>query len=159
MTSILNYKSPPFEESSKVLSSLGNPKISKLIMTKYEFDQIISIRTNQLSRGAIPFVKITEDIKRNMDLRKIALQELQNTKKPKDMLELQSLREFIVHGQSSDRPKERMLATVLKDRFDDYIVNAGPEAIISKTSEGVKTWQQARETFSKLRKSETFTNI
>jgi DNA-directed RNA polymerase subunit K/omega len=82
MTSILNYKSPPFEESSKVLSSLGNPKISKLIMTKYEFDQIISIRTNQLSRGAIPFVKITEDIKRNMDLRKIALQELNEGKLP-----------------------------------------------------------------------------
>jgi hypothetical protein len=90
---------------------------------------------------------------------KIALQELQNTKRPKDMLELQSLREFIVNGQGSKNPKERMLATVLKDKFDDYIVNAGPEAIASKTSEGAKTWQQARETYSKLRKSETFTDM
>ena len=90
---------------------------------------------------------------------KVALKELQNTKTPKDMLELQSLREFIVNGQGSKNPKEKMLATVLKDRFDDYIVNAGPEAIISKTSEGAKTWQQARETYSKLRKSEVFTDM
>jgi hypothetical protein len=90
---------------------------------------------------------------------KVALQELQNTKKPKDMLELQSLREFIANAQNSDNPKQRMLATVLKDKFDDYIVNAGTEAIASKTSEGAKTWQQARETYSKLRKSETFTNM
>jgi hypothetical protein len=90
---------------------------------------------------------------------KVALKELQNTKKPKDMIELQSLREFIVNAQGSDNPKQRMLATVLKDKFDDYIVNAGPEAIVSKTSEGAKTWQQAREAYSKLRKSETFTNM
>jgi hypothetical protein len=90
---------------------------------------------------------------------KVALQELQNTKRPKDMLELQSLREFIANAQNSDNPKQRMLATVLKDKFDDYIVNAGPEAIASKTAEGAKTWQQARETYSKLRKSETFTNM
>jgi hypothetical protein len=90
---------------------------------------------------------------------KVALDELQNTKRPKDMLELQSLREFIANAQNSDNPKQRMLASVLKDKFDDYIVNAGPEAIISKTSEGAKTWQQARETYSKLRKSETFTDM
>jgi hypothetical protein len=90
---------------------------------------------------------------------KVALQELQNTKRPKDMLELQSLREFINNAQGSKNPKEKMLATVLKDKFDDYVMNAGPEAILSKTSEGAKTWQQARETYSKLRKSETFTNM
>ena len=82
MTGILSYKSAPFEESSKVLSSISNQKISKLIMTKYEFDQIISVRTNQLARGAISFVKISDDIKRNMDLRKIALQELIEGKLP-----------------------------------------------------------------------------
>lgn len=80
--SSLTYKSHPFEESSKILSSLDKPKISKLIMTKYEFDQIISIRTNQLSRGAIPFVKIIEDIKVNMELRKVALEELKQGRLP-----------------------------------------------------------------------------
>jgi hypothetical protein len=90
---------------------------------------------------------------------KIALKELQDTKKPKDMLELQSLREFIVNGQGSKNPKERMLATVLKDKFDDYVINAAPENIISGSPEGLKTWEQARNTYSRLRKSEVFTDM
>jgi len=90
---------------------------------------------------------------------KVALQELTNTKKPKDMLELQSLREFIANGQGSKNPKEKMLATVLKDKFDDFVVNAPIEAISSGSAEGAKTWQQARDTYSRLRKSEVFTNM
>ena len=90
---------------------------------------------------------------------KVALQELTNAKKPKDMLELQSLREFIVNGQGSKNPKEKMLATVLKDKFDDYVINSGPDAIVSGSPEGAKTWQQARDTYSRLRKSEVFTNM
>ena len=90
---------------------------------------------------------------------KVALQELTNAKKPKDMLELQSLREFIVNGQGSKNPKEKMLATVLKDKFDDYVVNAPIEAIVSGSPEGAKTWQQARDTYSRLRKSEVFTDM
>jgi hypothetical protein len=90
---------------------------------------------------------------------KVALQELTNTKKPKDMLELQSLREFIANGQGSKNPKEKMLATVLKDKFDDFVVNAPIEAISSGSAEGAKTWQQARDTYSRLRKSEVFTDM
>ena len=90
---------------------------------------------------------------------KVALQELTNAKKPKDMLELQSLREFIVNGQGSKNPKEKMLATVLKDKFDDYVINSGPDAIVSGSPEGAKTWQQARDTYSRLRKSEIFTDM
>jgi hypothetical protein len=90
---------------------------------------------------------------------KVALQELTNAKKPKDMLELQSLREFIVNGQGSKNPKEKMLATVLKDKFDDYVINSGPDAIVSGSPEGAKTWQQARDTYSRLRKSEVFTDM
>jgi hypothetical protein len=113
-------------------------------------EQMSKIGTDLRELGYHP--KLHPDIK-------VALQELTNTKKPKDMLELQSLREFIANAQNSDNPKQRMLATTLKDKFDDYIVNAGPEAIVSKTSEGAKTWQQARETYSKLRKSEVFTDM
>lgn len=90
---------------------------------------------------------------------KVALKELTNTKKPKDMLELQSLREFIANAQTSDNPKQRMLATVLKDKFDDYVINAPKESIVSSSAEGAKTWQQARDTYSRLRKSEVFTDM
>jgi DNA-directed RNA polymerase subunit K/omega len=72
----------PFDECSKVFASLKNAKISKLIMTKYEFNLVISQRTVQLSQGHCPFVKIVPTIKSNMDLRKVALQELKEGKIP-----------------------------------------------------------------------------
>ena len=72
----------PFDECMKVFSSLDNKKVSKLIMTKYEFNLIISQRTVQLSQGHPPFVKIEKSIKSNMDLRKIALEELKEGKIP-----------------------------------------------------------------------------
>lgn len=54
------------------------------IMTKYEFNQLISLRITHLSRGAIPFIQLPEEmgIRTNMNLRKIALQELKEGKLP-----------------------------------------------------------------------------
>lgn len=72
----------PFDDCMKVFASLDNKKISKLIMTKYEFNLIISQRTVQLSQGFCPFVKIDNIIKSNMDLRKISLEELKQGKIP-----------------------------------------------------------------------------
>jgi len=78
----LTYTKEPFDECSKILTSLDKNKISKMIMTKYEFNQVISLRTCQLSLGAIPFIEFNDDIKSNMDLRKIALEELKQSKIP-----------------------------------------------------------------------------
>jgi DNA-directed RNA polymerase subunit K/omega len=57
---------------------------SKPIMTKYEFNELISLRTTHLSLGAIPFVQVPEELNivSNMQLRKIALQELKEGKLP-----------------------------------------------------------------------------
>lgn len=57
---------------------------SNPLITKYEFDQIISLRTTHLSRGAIPFVDLPTNftIESNIELRKIALQELREGKMP-----------------------------------------------------------------------------
>jgi DNA-directed RNA polymerase I, II, and III subunit RPABC2 len=78
----INEIKQPFDECNKIFATLDNPKISKLIMTKYEFNLIISQRTVQLSQGHYPFVKIDKSIKSNMDLRKVALQELKEGKIP-----------------------------------------------------------------------------
>lgn len=78
----LSYTKQPFDECGKIITSLDKPKVSKMIMTKYEFNQVISLRTCQLSLGAIPFVEIKEEIRSNMDLRKIALEELRQNKIP-----------------------------------------------------------------------------
>lgn len=72
----------PFDECMKVFGTLDNKKVSKMIMTKYEFNLVISQRTVQLSQGFCPFVKIDSNIKSNMDLRKISLEELKQGKIP-----------------------------------------------------------------------------
>ena len=74
--SVLTYTKQPFDECGKVLASFDKPKISKMNMTKYEFNAVISLRTSQLSLGSIPKVPITKNIKSNMDLRNVALEEL-----------------------------------------------------------------------------------
>ena len=58
--------------------------VRKPLLTKYEFNSIISLRTMHLSNMAIPLVQLPEGFKieKNMDLRKIALMELQEGKLP-----------------------------------------------------------------------------
>lgn len=83
MTTTLVNKISPFNDASKILANLDKPKISKKIMTKYEFDKIIGQRTIALANGSLPFVN-TEGliIKSNIELRQIALQELREGKLP-----------------------------------------------------------------------------
>lgn len=54
------------------------------IMTKYEFDQVIGLRTMHLSRGAMPLVEIPSDYKviSNINLREIAQRELLEKRLP-----------------------------------------------------------------------------
>lgn len=83
MTTALINKQSPFDDSSKILANLDKQKVSKMIMTKYEFDQVIGIRTMQLANGATPFVNIDNlVIKSNMELRQVALQELKEGRLP-----------------------------------------------------------------------------
>ena len=53
-------------------------------MTKYEFDQLIGLRTMHLSKGALPLVTLPEGFKiqGNMELRKIAIEELRQKRLP-----------------------------------------------------------------------------
>lgn len=53
-------------------------------MTKYEFDQVIGLRTMHLSKGALPLVTLPEGfrIQGNMELRDIAIQELRQKRLP-----------------------------------------------------------------------------
>jgi DNA-directed RNA polymerase subunit K/omega len=72
-----------FDDYNKVMANVDKAKVSKNIMTRYEFDQIIGNRANQLAHGAIAFVDTSSiKAKSNMELRQIALQELQEGKLP-----------------------------------------------------------------------------
>ena len=88
-----------------------------------------------------------------------ALRNLTDTNNPKDFEELATLRTIIRTGQKSDNSSERKFATILKDKFDDYVLNAPPEDVIGATKQGAEAWKTARDTWSRLSKSEIFEDM
>lgn len=83
--------------------------------------------------------------------------ELTDVNMPKDFTELQALRKMIQGAQASADPAERRLATILKDRFDDYIINADKTDIVGAGNKtGLASWNQARNTYSRMMKADVF---
>jgi hypothetical protein len=95
-----------------------------------------------------PYAKITN-----------ALTNLTDPNVPKDFVELQGLRKVIQNAQSSTDPSERRLAGILKDHFDDYVLNAPESAIKAGSKQGLDLWKDARQSYSKLKKAEIFDDM
>lgn len=92
----LTYKTTNIEDAGKTLENLNKPKLSKPIMTIFEFDKVISLRTTQLANGAIPFVNVKGlQAASNMQLRQIAIDELTQGRLP-----------FIIERTMPDKKKE-----------------------------------------------------
>lgn len=72
------------DDYSKIRAADKSSYRSLPIMTKYEFDQVIGLRTMHLSRGAPPLVDIPNDFKviSNIHLREIAQRELLEQRLP-----------------------------------------------------------------------------
>jgi hypothetical protein len=88
-----------------------------------------------------------------------ALRNLTDVNNPKDFEELATLRTIIRNGQKSGDSTERKFATILKDKFDDYVLNAPQEDVIGATKQGAEAWKTARDTWSRLSKSEVFEDM
>jgi hypothetical protein len=89
----------------------------------------------------------------------VALEQMQNKEIPKDFQELSVLRRFIRNAQKSKEPDEKMVATRLKSEFDDYIANMPESSIIGGNKEGLADWKKARDSYTKLSKSEVFEDM
>jgi hypothetical protein len=88
------------------------------------------------------------------------VRELTDVNMPKDFTELQALRRMMQNAQASTDPAERRLATILKDRFDDYIVNASQSDVVGTGNKtGVAAWNQARNTYSRMMKADVFEDM
>jgi len=87
------------------------------------------------------------------------INEMVRTDVPKDFTELQAIRKMIQGQQKSIDPETRRLAGILKDNFDDYVLNAPPDHITAGGPQGLKTWQDARQTYTKLKKAEIFDDM
>ena len=84
---------------------------------------------------------------------------LQDTTHPKDFTELQALRKMIQGQQKSADPETRRLASILKDNFDDYVLNAPNEHITTGGKNGARVWKEARNSYNKLKKAEIFDDM
>jgi len=89
----------------------------------------------------------------------VAIDEMTKAGIPKDFNELSTLRKFIQGAQKSAEPDERRLATILKDDFDTYVSNIPESSVVGGSKEGLKQWKEARDTYSRLSKSEVFTDM
>jgi len=89
----------------------------------------------------------------------VALDQMQNAEIPKDFQELSVLRKFIRNAQKSKESDEKMVATRLKSEFDDYIANMPESSIIGGNKEGLADWKKARDTYTRLSKSEVFEDM
>lgn len=83
--------------------------------------------------------------------------ELTDPNMPKDFTELQALRKMIQNAQASPDAAERRLAGMLKERFDDYVINADKADIVGTGNKtGASAWNQARNTYSRMMKADVF---
>lgn len=78
MMQILNEKRKIKYSTAEDTDTRSSP-----MMSKYEFNSVIGLRATMLSKGAIPLVDVTDlEIKSNMELRSVAIRELNENKLP-----------------------------------------------------------------------------
>lgn len=82
MQSLIPNKGIKVNSLNEIYEKLKEKKISKQIMTKYEYNQIISQRATMLAYGSTAFVEINDEIKSNFDFIKVANKELLEGKLP-----------------------------------------------------------------------------
>jgi len=64
---------------------------------------------------------------------------------------------MIQNAQASSDPSERRLASILKDRFDNYIINASSTDIVGAGNKtGLAAWNEAKNTYSRMMKADVF---
>ena len=88
-----------------------------------------------------------------------ALKEASSSKQPRDFTELQALRNMFNNAKASTDPAERRLASIALDRFDEYVMKAPTEDIKIGSPKAINLWQDARDTYRRLKKSEVFEDM
>lgn len=78
---------------------------------------------------------------------------------PKDVAEITALRKIIGSAAGSSDAAERKIASRLLDEFDDYVLNAPPQAIVSGDPKAMDAWKAARADYAKVKKSELIEDI
>lgn len=145
--------------------ALSTSALEKVAQSKY---QMLDESGLQLNNNA--FVNSMTDIQKSLRnegytpkaFPKVtgALEELTSTAQPKDWTELQALRKMIKSGQASIDPDERRIASILLDKYDDYLMTVPKADVIAGDAAKVgKLWDEARNAYSRMKKSEVFEDM
>jgi hypothetical protein len=95
---------------------------------------------------------------RTMPKVQVALENLAQNN-PKTIQELGTLRTIISNAANSSDASERLAGIKLRDKFDDYVLNAPASAAVTADPVAMKAWKDARADYAKMKKSETITDI
>lgn len=79
--------------------------------------------------------------------------------RPKDVVELTTLRTWISNAAKSTDPDERRIGNILLDKYDDYLLSAPNRALMVRDPEAMKAWTAARADYAKVKKGEIITDI
>jgi len=79
--------------------------------------------------------------------------------RPKDVVELTTLRTWISNAAKSTDPDERRIGNILLYKYDDYLLSAPNRALMVRDPEAMKAWTAARADYAKVKKGEIITDI
>lgn len=79
--------------------------------------------------------------------------------RPKNIAEITALRKVIGNAAGSADATERRMGKILLDDFDNYILNAPPNVIVSGDKKALDAWKTAREDYAKVKKAELIEDI
>jgi hypothetical protein len=158
-TSLLGIKKPQTQQavSEEAMGKIAKQRYDALDQMgfkfkNYEFVQDMNdVAKNLRAEGYTPkaYPKIAG-----------AIEELTSSTQPKDWTELQALRKIIRGAQKSTDPDEKRLGSILLDRFDNYLMNVDQTKVETGDTKVIsKTWGEARDAYSKMKKSEIFTDM
>ena len=158
-TSLLGIKKPQTQQavSEEAMGKIAQQRYDALDQMgfkfkNYEFVQDMNdVAKNLRAEGYTPkaYPKIAG-----------AIEELTSSTQPKDWTELQALRKIIRGAQKSTDPDEKRLGSILLDRFDNYLMNVDQTKVETGDIKVIsKTWGEARDAYSKMKKSEIFTDM
>lgn len=158
-TSLLGIKRPKTQQaiSEEAMGKIAKERYDTLDQMGFKFKtpefvaDMNKVTANLRDEGYTPtgFPKI-----------KGAIDELTSSTQPKDMTEIQALRKIIRGAQKSTDPDEKRLGSILLDRFDNYLMNVDQTKVESGDTKIMsKTWGEARDAYSKMKKSEIFTDM
>jgi len=158
-TSLLGIKKPQTQQavSEEAMGKIAQQRYDALDQMgfkfkNYEFVQDMNdVAKNLRAEGYTPkaYPKIAG-----------AIEELTSSTQPKDWTELQALRKIIRGAQKSTDPDEKRLGSILLDRFDNYLMNVDQTKVETGDTKVIsKTWGEARDAYSKMKKSEIFTDM